>query len=131
MSKPVQEIPIRTFDGKAGRVLALFDTGSYLTLIRQDCVPAGATITKYKKLETLGTAKKTGKLKIVACMNLVLDVNGHPIRDEVLITPDLKREFILGAKTMQGWDITIKNKNGHTTIHVGRDLNDPDVQAVE
>ena len=62
---------------------------------------------------------------------MTLNVEGHPIRDDVLVSRDMKREFILGAKTMQAWGISIKNKNGHTKIHVGLDMNNPDVQAVE
>lgn len=131
MSNPVREMEIRTKDGKKGVVTALIDSGSFYTLIRKDCVPRGATIIRYKKSEKMATAGKSGGIHAVAGMDLVVMVEGHPIEDTVRISPDLKREFILGAGTMQKWDITIKNKNGHTTIHVGHDMNDPDIQTVE
>ncbi len=131
MSKPIRMIKVSARDGKKASVEALIDTGAFYTIIRQDCVPAGAKVNPYKTGELLGTAGKRGHVRAVAETVLVMVVEGHPIRDEVLISPDLKREFILGAKTMQAWDISVKNKNGHTTVHVGRDMNDPDIQAVE
>ncbi len=131
MGKPVREIKIRTKDGKKGVVTALIDSGSFYTLIRQDCVPNGASVVRYEVPEKMGTAKKTGQVRAVASTEMVMIVEGHPIKDTVMISPDLKREFIVGAKTMQAWDITIKNKNGHTKIIVGHDMNDPDIQAVE
>jgi len=54
---------------------------------------------------------------------------GRWIRDEALVSPHLGSDMLIGAKTMQAWDITIKNKNGHTTVHVGRDMSDADVQT--
>ncbi len=131
MTKPVREIDITTIGGKKGHVEALIDTGSFYTLIREDCLPKGASPEAMEKPEILGTAQKKGKVRTVGGIIMVMIVEGHPIRDEVYISPDLKREFIIGAKTMQAWDITIKNKNGHTTVHVGRDMNDPDTQSVE
>ncbi len=38
--------------------------------------------------------------------------------------------MLIGAGLMQMWDISIRNKNGHTKIHVGHDMNDPDIQTV-
>ena len=131
MSKPVRDIDIRTKDGKRGEVQALIDSGSFYTIIRQDCLPKGTAVVKYKTTEKLGMAGKTGQIRVVAETGIIMRLEGHPIQDTVFISPDLKREFIIGAKTMQAWDITIKNKNGHTAIHVGHDMNDPDVQAVE
>lgn len=130
MSKPIVSINIKTFDGKSGKVNAIFDTGSYYTLIRENCVPADAAVIKLKNQKFFGTAHKSGQLKIVASLPLILVINGHPVDDGVLVCPDLKSEFIIGAKTMQSWDISIKNKNGQTKIHVGRDMNDPDIQTV-
>lgn len=131
MTKPIRTIKLKTMDGKKSEVEALIDTGSFYTIIRQDCVPAGAKFISYKTAEKLGTAKKSGQVRIVASAEMILEIDGHPILEDVRISPDLKREFILGAKTMQAWDISIKNKNGHTKIHVGHDMNDPDIQAVE
>ena len=131
MSKPVREMEIRTKDGKKGVVTALIDSGSFYTLIRQNCVPKGAAVVRYAVPEKMGTAQKTGQVRAVASTEMVMILEGHPIKDTVMISPDLKREFIVGAKTMQAWDITIKNKNGDTKIVVGHDMNDPDIQAVE
>lgn len=131
MSKPIRTIKVKTMDGKRAEVEALIDTGSFYTIIRQDCVPPGAKVVRYRTVERLGTAGKSGQVRIVASAEMILEVEGHPINDDVRISPDLKREFVLGAKTMQAWDISVKNKNGHTKVVVGRDMNDPDIQAVE
>ena len=131
MSKPVLDIKIGKKEGKKCVVAALIDSGSFYTLIREDCLPADVRVDKYKTAEKLGMAGKGGHLRAIGETVLIMNINGHPISDEVRIAPDLKREFILGAGTMQKWDISIKNKNGHTQIIVGHDMNDPDIQAVE
>jgi len=53
------------------------------------------------------------------------------IESQALVSPDLSQEMIIGAGTMQEWDITIRNQNGHTEVVVGKDLRDPDVQEVD
>lgn len=130
MSKPIIDIELRTIDGKTAKAKAVVDTGSYYTIIREDKLPTGAQRIKYLKPQVFATAEKKGQLHIKAVTELILVINAHPVMDSVLISSDLKAEFILGAKTMQAWDITVKNRNGKTTVVVGRDMNDPEIQTV-
>ena len=78
MSKPIRKIKVTTMDGKKAAVEALIDTGSFYTIIREDCVPPGAKVIKYRTVEKLGTAKKSGQVRIVASAEMILDVEGHP-----------------------------------------------------
>ena len=41
MTKPVLEIEITTAEGKSGTVNAVFDTGSFYTLLREDAAFEG------------------------------------------------------------------------------------------
>ena len=130
MSKPIIDIKLKTLEGMTGKVKAVVDTGSYFTIIRKDKLPEGIQTIKYLKPQVFGTAEKKGKLHIKAITEMILIIEGHPVMESVLISSDLKTEFILGAKTMQAWDITVKNRNGKTTVLVGRDMNDPEIQTV-
>lgn len=131
MSKPVRDVDIVTANGKKSLVSAVLDTGSFYSIIREDCLPHGAVGEKLKVKEKFGTAKRRGgKLVVTAVVNLKMRVEGHWISDEVKVAADLVSEMLIGAKTMQSWDITIKNRNGSSTIHIGHDLNDPDIQTV-
>jgi len=131
VSKPIRDVDIETANGKKTCVSAVLDSGSFYTIIRQDCLPRGAVVETLKVKQKFGTAKRRGgKLVVTAVVYLKMRVEGRWISDEAKVAPDLGSEMLIGAKTMQAWDITIKNKNGRTTIHVGHDMNDPDIQTV-
>ena len=59
------------------------------------------------------------------------DIRVAAISDIALVSPDLSQEMIVGAGTMQKWDISIINRNGHTEVTVGRDMHDPDIIEVD
>jgi len=126
----MRDVEIETADGKTSGVHAVLDTGSFYTIIREDCLPERALVSKFKKREIFGTARRGGKLAATGFIPLKICVEGHWISGEVRVAPELGSEMLIGAGLMQMWDITIKNKNGHTTIHVGRDMQDPDIQTV-
>ena len=131
MSKPIRDVDIVTANGKKSSVSAVLDTGSFYTIIREDCLPRGAVTEKLKVKVKVETAKRRGgKLVATAVVYLKMRVEGHWISDEAKVAADLGSEMLIGAKTMQAWDISVKNKNGHTQIHVGHDMNDPDIQTV-
>lgn len=56
MSKPVRQSVITTMEGLKGDVSALFDMGSFLSLIREDKLPQGALILHLKEPKIFGTA---------------------------------------------------------------------------
>ena len=50
-----------------------------------------------------------------------MTIGDRMIQDEALVSPNLAQEMLIGAGTMQKWDITIRTQNRHTTVEVGRD----------
>lgn len=131
MSKPVLDVSLESLDGMTGRALAVIDTGSHRTLIREDCVPKGASVVRSPRPSEMKTAAKGGKLHIVGGLILTIMIRDRMIQDDAFVSPDLSQEMIIGAGTMQKWDITIRNENGHTEVVVGKDLRDPDIQEVD
>lgn len=131
MSKPIVEVKLEALDGKKGHAKALFDSGSHSTIIREDRLPAGTVMGRRKKPLRFRTAARGGTLSVVGGVVLIITVDGRTIRDEALVSPDLSQEMLIGAGTMQKWDITLRNKNGHTRVEVPKDLNDPDIQEVD
>ena len=130
MSKPTRDVEIETADGKKAGVHAVLDTGSFYTIVREDCLPKGALVSKFKKKEIFGTARRGGKLSSIGFIPIKICLEGHWISGEARVAPELGSEMLIGAGLMQMWDISIKNKNGHTRIIVGRDMQDPDIQTV-
>lgn len=131
MSKPIREVEIKTAEGKKAAVDAVLDSGSFYSVIREDCLPRGVNVLKLKHRKMFGTARRGGKLPVTAQIVLDIRLEGRWIEGEFLVSPSLGSDMLIGAGLMQMWDISIKNKNGHTKILVGRDMNDPDIQAVE
>ncbi|MBI4669988.1 MAG: hypothetical protein HY747_12565 [Elusimicrobia bacterium] len=130
MSKPIRDIVIATADGRRANVHAVFDTGSFYSIIRQDKLPLGSKFEKLAKKEVFGTAKRGAKIAMIGITHLKVNIEGHWINGETYIAPQLGSEMLIGAGLMQMWDISIRNKNGRTVINVGRDMDDPDIQTI-
>ena len=109
---------------------ALFDTGSFHSLVREDKLPAGVIVTRLKTPKFFGTADVKGKIPATGVVDVEIHVENHDIFINAFVVPSLSADLIIGAGAMQMWDITIKNDNGHTSIHIGHDMNDPDIQTV-
>lgn len=131
MSKPILEIGITTLDEKTGQARAVFDSGSFYTIIRQDKVPQEANVLRRTSPVEFRAASKGSTLTVVAEVSLVMTIGEKRIQDSALISPDLVQEMLVGAKTMQAWDITIRNQNGKTEVIVGHDMRDPDITEVD
>lgn len=131
MSKPILDVAIATLEQKSAHVRAVFNTGAHLTIIREDRLPPGAAVLRSPAPRQLRTAAQGGTLAIVGGTILVMTIGDRMIQDEALVSPNLAQEMLIGAGTMQKWDITIRTQNGHTTVEVGRDLRDPDIQEVD
>lgn len=129
MSKPICKIEIRTVTGKRANVNAVLDTGSFYTIVRESCLPQKAQVTHTKK-EFFETARRGSKLEVTGSIVLKMKIATHWVRGEALVAPNLGAEMLIGAGLMQMWDISIRNLNGHTSIRVGRDMNDPEIQTV-
>lgn len=131
MSKPTLDIQIATPDEKTATVKAVFDTGSFYTILREDKVPAGAVVLKRKTPRIFRTAAKGTRLLATGEVSLVLTIGGKQVDDVALVSADLSQEMLVGAGTMQKWDISIVNRNGHTDVTVGRQMHDPDIIEVD
>jgi len=127
VSNPIREIKITTPDERSAVVQAVFDSGAFYTILREDKVPAGASVLRRKHPRPFRTAAKGGSLLATGELPLVLTIGDKEVDDLALISSDLSQEMLVGAGTMQKWDISIVNRNGSTDVVVGRDMHDPDV----
>ena len=131
MSKPLRNVEIRTADDKIGRAEAVFDPGSFYTILRENKVPSGAMIIRRPTPLTLRAASLGSSLTVSGDLTLVMILDDREFDDAVLVSPDLAQEMLIGAGTMQKWDISILNRNGSTEIRVGRDRRDPAITEVD
>ena len=118
MSKPILNIDILTLHEESTTVKAVIDTGSFYTIIREDKVPSSATIVTRKTPLMLRAASRGSKLSATGEVSIMLTIAGKQISDIALVSPDLSQEMIVGAGTMQKWDISTINRNGHTEVTV-------------
>ena len=131
MTKPVVDIEVQSIEGGRAKVRAVFDTGSHFSIVQAAKLPLGAQVLEYPRAQTLKTAAQGGKLRILGRTVLILRVGAKRVSDEVLVSSDLSQEMLVGAGTMQKWDISVRNSGGRTRVTVGRDLDDPDVTEVD
>lgn len=131
VSKPILEVKITTPDERSMTVRAVFDSGSFYSILRADKVPAGAAILKRSRPRTFRTAAREASLSATGELPLVLQIGDREVDDVVLVSSDLSQEMLVGAGTMQKWDISIVTREGRTDVRVGRDMHDPDVTEVD
>jgi hypothetical protein len=131
MAKPILDIQITTADERSARIKAVFDSGSFYTILRADKVPAGASVIQLKHPRTFRTAASGGLLSATGEIPLVLGIGEREVDDVALVSPELSQEMLVGAGTMQKWDISIITRNGRTEVAVGRDMHDPEIIAVD
>lgn len=127
--KPKVEIQISTVDKKHATINALFDSGSFYSIIREDKLPSKKFI--FPQSQIFGTAAKDGKVEISGSTHMVIEYEGRRINDSVLVSPNLNQEMIIGAGTMQLWHIDIENKKGKTKVIFRLDMRDPDIMEVD
>lgn len=125
------EVVLTTRDEKSGYVKAVLDSGSFFSIIRENKVPEGAQVVWWTSPQEFKTATQDGKVKVIGELPLIITMNEKMVEDSVLISPELSQEMLIGAKTMQAWDISIINRDGKTQIIVGRDIRDPDIIEVD
>ena len=130
MSKPVRQVTITTLDEKSGTVKAVFDTGSFYSILRADKVPEGAAVLERKKPLVLKAAAQDTRLTVTAEVVLIMKLGDKEIEDVVSVSSDLAQEMLVGAGTMQRWDISVLNRNGNTEVDIGTDRRDPEVNEV-
>ncbi len=126
--KPILPITIFSLNKTSRNVNAVFDSGSFYTIIRADKLPANTTIIPQNT--TFGTANKKGRLNVIGQTILIMGIGKKMIQGEVLVSPDLGSDMLIGAGTMQTWDISIINIKGKTKIDIKHDMRDPEINEV-
>ncbi len=130
MSKPIREVTIQTLDEHEARLRAVVDSGSFHTLVREDRLPPTSSVTQQRLPRELRVAQG-GKVRVTGVVPLVILIEGKMIEDLALVSPDLVQDMLVGAKTMQAWDITVRNRNGKTKVLVGHDMRDPELMEID
>ena len=126
--KPVFPITITSLNKTSQNVNAVFDTGSYYTIIRADKLPLDTMILPQES--SFRTTNKNARLSIIGKTFLVLQIGNKMIEAGVLVSPELGNDMLIGAQTMQSWDISILNKSGKTIIKVEHDMRAPEINEV-
>ena len=131
MGKPIMGVTVQEISGGTATARAVFDSGSHYTIIREGALPAGTQVLEYPTPRELRTAAQGGRLLVKGITHLVFTIGDKIIEDDAMVSATLSQEAIIGAGTMQKWDITLKNENGHTSVVVGHDMRDPDITEVD
>jgi hypothetical protein len=124
MDKPILEILV-TAQKESSSVLAVFDSGSFYSFLREDKAPRGAYVHGYATPRAFKVAGKGARLIATGGLPVILTIGDRMVDDVVLVSPDLSQEMLVGCGTMQKWDISIVTRNGRTEVNVGRDMRDP------
>lgn len=127
----MENVTLKTTDDQVVQTTALFDTGSFYTIIREDILPSGTPVLRYREDKVFGTAGKEGQVRIQSVTELIVSIGNKMISTRAYISPDLRREFLIGAETMQAWDISVHTTNGKTEVRVGHDMRDPEITEVD
>lgn len=126
--KPIVPITILSLNNTSRSVNAVFDSGSYYTIVRADKLPANTTI--IEQHQSFGTANKKSRLKTIGETILIMSIGKKMIKSEALVSEELGSDMLIGAQTMQSWDISILNTKGKTTINIKHDMRDPEINEV-
>lgn len=131
MSKPLLAVELTTADDRTSRAKAVFDSGSFYTVVRESVLPHGAPFARYRRPLELGTARRGAVLEMVGETILRIRIGRKVIRSAAYVARELSKEMLIGAETMQAWDISIVNRRGKTDVVVGRDMRDPEVTEID
>ena len=88
-------------------VEALFDTGVSYSCIRPEVAERLAHVEPLRQPKELGTADESTTVRVTARVALDFELDGVVLSDEFMVVPNLRREVIIGAKTMQAWRIKV------------------------
>jgi hypothetical protein len=127
--KPLYPVRIFSLNKTSTKLNAVFDTGSYFSIVRADKLPRNTTVIKQDLV--FRTANKKGSLKIQGQTILTIEIGKKMVQDAVLVSSELGSDMLIGAKTMQSWDISVMNSNGKTRITVKHDMRDPEITEVD
>jgi len=98
----------------------LFDSGARRSVIRRDVAEKIATIVKFPVSFKFSLADGKTEIKTNLVADIMVKVDGRIIFDQFPVIDSLSREIIIGANTLQSWEILLDAKN--EAIKVGVDL---------
>jgi hypothetical protein len=98
----------------------LFDSGARRSVIRKDIAKKIATIIKFPVPFKFCLADGKTQVETNLVADIMVKVDGGIIFDQFPVLDSLSREIIIGANTLQSWEILLDAKN--ETIKVGVDL---------
>ncbi len=105
-----KEIEIAGSKGRA-IVKALFDSGATLSFVKKDVAEKIATLEKLPTKHIFKTADKNNSIVAEYRISADFYIDGLTFSDEFIVLDHLSESLIIGAKTMQGWDIKLDLKN--------------------
>ena len=127
--KPLFPVTIMSLNNTSTDLKAVFDSGSFYTIIREDMLPRDTVVIKEEI--TFRTANKQGGLKVIGQTILKIIIGEKMIQGAVLVSAELGSDMLIGAGLMQSWDISIMNDKGVTKINVAHDMRDPEITEVD
>jgi hypothetical protein len=98
----------------------LFDSGARRSVIRKDIAEKITTIVKFPVPFKFCLADGKTQVETNLVADVMVRVDGRIIFDQFPVLNRLSREIIIGANTLQSWEILLDAKN--ETIKVGVDL---------
>lgn len=121
MGKILKQLEVLGNKGKQ-RVEVLFDTGASQSCIRRDVATRVATVFRKRSAKTFVLADGRTQIKTDEVAVLDLRINGKAIDDYFYVLKDGRREVIVGAGTMQRWDLKLHPRRH--LIEIGTDPED-------
>ncbi|MBI4711911.1 MAG: retroviral-like aspartic protease [Planctomycetes bacterium] len=114
----IKQLIIKGIQGQV-KAEVLFDTGVRRSVIRKDIARKVTPLVNLPSPMAFRLAESKTELKTNLVTNIILRVNGRIIQDQFYVLEKLSREVIIGADTMQSWEIKLDPKN--ESIKVGVD----------
>ena len=114
----VKRVVLRGNEGQT-KAEVLFDSGARCSVIRKDVARKVATLIRLPTSVDFRLADGKTRLSTNLVVDIVLRINGRTILDQFPVLEKLSREVIIGANTLQSWEIKLDPKN--ESVQVGVD----------
>lgn len=127
MSKIIKQLEILGDKG-ISKAEILLDSGANSSVGRMEVAEKVSTIIKLPKPRRFFLADGKTAVETDLVANIMITINGVTIDDIFYVVKELGREIIIGASTMQKWDIKLNLKDEQ--IIVGQDPNNIELFSV-
>lgn len=117
MGKIVKRLEVLGDKGK-GKVEVLFDSGATESVVQKSFAEKLATVISLPKWRRFLLADGKTEIKTNLVANIMITINGITIDSRFYVLEKLGREMVIGAATMQEWDIRLNPKEEKITIGV-------------